>query len=82
IAVNGQTLRYRFPKDGAEQTITVPNDYLPFTDGIACLAAIVKGTYQPKPFEVSALENNVLVNQILDAARQSAKKGRAVLLKK
>ncbi len=82
IAVNGQTLRYRLGRNNPEQTITVPNDYLPFTDGIACLSAIVKGTYQPKPHDVSAMENNVLVNQILDAARKSAEKKRAVVLRK
>lgn len=82
IAGNRQTLRYRLGKNNPEQTITVPDTYLPFTDGIACLAAIAKGTYKPQPYDVSTINNNVLVNQILDAARKSAEKKRVVLLKK
>lgn len=82
IAVNRQTLCYRVGTNAPEQTITVPDNYLPFTDGIACLAAIARGTYQPKPFDVSAINNNVLVNQILDAARKSAVKKQVVFLKK
>lgn len=82
IAVNGQTLRYKIGKNSQEQTITVPTTYLPFTDGINCLTAIVRGTYKPQPYDVSAVQNNVLVNQILDAARKSAEKGKRVTLKK
>lgn len=82
IAVNRNTLRYRIGRNNPEQTITVPDSYLPFTDGIACLVAIAKKTYTPQPFEVSAINNNVMVNQILDAARKSAAKGKKIMLKK
>lgn len=81
IAVNGQTLRYRMGKNSQEQTITVPDTYLPFTDGITCLVAIAKGTYKPQPFDVSTIQNNIIVNQILDAARKSAKTGKQIRLK-
>ncbi len=48
----------------------------PATDEIAYLAAVVRGGIQPSG--PSSLENNLIVTEILDAARQSAKTGKRV----
>jgi predicted dehydrogenase len=55
--------------------VTSPND-----NSMAYLAAVVNGQLTPKG-DLTALDTNVIVMQILDAARESAKTGKTVTLK-
>lgn len=50
----------------------------PYNNPFAYLTAVVRGEIKVSPADLSALENNLTVVEILDAARQSAKTGRAV----
>ncbi|MCD7969628.1 MAG: Gfo/Idh/MocA family oxidoreductase [Alistipes sp.] len=52
----------------------------PFNDPYLYLKAVVRGEITMSPFDQSALENNMTVVKILDAARESARSGRAVEL--
>jgi predicted dehydrogenase len=52
----------------------------PADEPFAYLAAVVRGEVKPAPDELSALELNLVVMEILDAARQSARTGRTVTL--
>ncbi|MBX2898119.1 MAG: Gfo/Idh/MocA family oxidoreductase [Cyclobacteriaceae bacterium] len=52
----------------------------PHHDPFAYLAAVVRGEVKILPYDLSALENNLLVMEILEAAKTSAKTGKAVLL--
>ncbi|MEL6923158.1 MAG: Gfo/Idh/MocA family oxidoreductase [Bacteroidota bacterium] len=47
-------------------------------DPFALLTKVVKENYQLPPYDVSSLENNRIVMQILDAAMQSAASGRTL----
>ena len=47
-------------------------------DPFAYLAALVRGSIEPEPLDLSGLENNLLVVDILDAARLSARTGQTV----
>lgn len=53
----------------------------PFDDPFAYLAAVVREEITPKPADLSALENNLVVMEILDAAIRSAKNGKTIQLK-
>jgi predicted dehydrogenase len=53
----------------------------PHDDVIHYLTAVVRRHVTPDKWDLSSLENNLLVTEILDAARQSAKSGKAVALK-
>lgn len=53
----------------------------PFDDPFAYLAAVVGGEITPEPADLSALENNLVVMEILDAAIRSAKNGKTIQLK-
>jgi predicted dehydrogenase len=55
-------------------------DY-PVNDPFAYFAAVIRGKITLKPYDLSSLENNMLVVEILDAARQSAKSNSTVRLK-
>lgn len=52
----------------------------PVNDPFAYLAAVVRGEIKVKPADLSALENNMVVMEILEAAKESAKTGKRVLL--
>ena len=71
----------RLRKAGAEESelkLLPPPVPSPFTDEIAYLAAVVRGEIQPSG--LSSLELNLIVTEILDAARQSAQTGKRVEL--
>lgn len=53
----------------------------PLNDPFAYLAAVVRKKIKPEPFDLSSLENNMVVMEILDAAMRSAKTGKTIQLK-
>lgn len=53
----------------------------PYNDPFAYLAAVVRGEIKISPTDLSSLENNVIVVEILEAAKRSAKEGKTVSLK-
>ena len=65
-------------KQGRE--FSAPKLQPPYNDSYRYLKALVRGEIEEQPSDLSALENNVLVVQILEAAIRSAKTGRAVKL--
>ena len=52
----------------------------PHDDSYRYLKALVRGEIEEQSSDLSALENNILVVQILEAAIRSAKTGKAVQL--
>jgi Predicted dehydrogenases and related proteins len=80
IAVDRSTLRTRLRDAPSERTETLPERADPHDDPFAYLAAVVQQRVTPEPFDLSSLENNLLVVEILDAARESARTGRKVTL--
>jgi len=76
----GGSLRVRLPQMGAEETRTPPVLPPEERDSISYLMAVARGKL--KPAGLSALENNVIVIEILDAARESVRSGRTVTLGK
>jgi predicted dehydrogenase len=53
----------------------------PYDDPFAYLAAVAHGEVKIAPSDLSSLENNLIVVEILEAAKESARTGRAVFLK-
>lgn len=60
---------------------TAPRLQSPYNDSYRYLKALVRGEIEEQPYDLSALKNNILVVQILEAAIRSAKTGKAVILK-
>ena len=50
----------------------------PYDDSFRFLRAVVRGEITLPPYDLSSLENNLMVVRILDAARRSARTGRPV----
>lgn len=67
--------------DGYETVEFDLNDRIyPYNDPFAFFAAVVHGEIKPEPNDLSALENNLLVVEILEAAKKSAEEGRRIVL--
>jgi len=67
--------------DRKEDYHGVPSPAPPFNDPFAYLAAVVHGEVTVKSTDLSSLQNNMIVVEILEAARQSAKEGKVIYLK-
>jgi predicted dehydrogenase len=81
---NSSALRIRIAEgyDGfKEETITLPERMQPFGDPFSFFAAVVRKEITLPPYDLSSLENNMLVVEILDAAKESVKTKKTVLLK-
>ncbi len=75
-------LKTRTSAEGRENYQTVPPPPKPFHDPFAYLKAVIRGEIIVRPTDLSSLENNMIVVEILEAARQSAKEGKVIYLKK
>jgi predicted dehydrogenase len=81
ITVGADQMRIRHEHDTEERSITVPPLTQTEDNSLDYLAAVLSGKIAPKG-DLSALDTNVIVMQILDAARESARTGRTVRLAK
>ena len=79
IAAGGDKLRVRMPGEDSEETRTPATRTPEEHDSISYLVAVTRGRFQP--YGLSSLRNNVVVTEILDAARESARTGRTVALR-
>jgi scyllo-inositol 2-dehydrogenase (NADP+) len=76
ITVRRDELRVRRSGENQEQQQSAPELTPPNNDPIAYLSAVVSG--EIKPSGLSALDTNITVVRILDAARESARTGRTI----
>jgi predicted dehydrogenase len=82
IALNANKMRFRNSKNGAEYEKTVTDkDIAVYTNPFSYLHAVLRGKEKLEPFGLYTLENNVMVNRILEAAKRSASSGKTVKLK-
>ena len=80
IATGGNNLRVQLPGQRAEESRT-PEALKPEErDSLSYLTAVARGKF--KPYGLNSLENNVIVVEILDAARESARTGKTINLSK
>jgi len=80
LADNATSVRYRYAPATAETTLKPPSLPAPYNNPYRYLAAWIRGEVAPKPYDPCSLENNIMVAEILDAAKESAKTSRAVEL--
>ncbi len=83
-ADNRNKLRVRMAEgyDGFHETIhQLEERPAPYNDPFRFFAAVIRNEIVIAPYDLSSLENNMIVVEILDAAKQSAKKGKTVRLR-
>lgn len=79
-AVDRVTLRKRMGQRDIENTLTLPAATPPVDDVFAFLAAFLQGEAPVGHSELASLHNNMIVVEILEAARNSARTGQTVHL--
>jgi len=80
---NPTQLRVRLSKgysDFTEETYFFNERKKPFDDPFSVFAAVINGSLELEPYNVYALENNVIVMEILEAALNSADTGTTIKL--
>ncbi|MCE6988355.1 Gfo/Idh/MocA family protein [Dyadobacter sp. CY323] len=82
VAVNATTVRQRFQEKSPEETIKLDPRPAPHTDPFSVLADVVQGRLKLEKNDLYGLAVNVIAVEILDAARESAKSGKTIFLKK
>ncbi len=81
IAVNNTTMRLRNRKHKTEQSLTVTSKDIPvYEDPFSYFNDVIRGRIRIPKNGLYSLENNVLVVRILEAAKESAKKGKTVMI--
>ena len=80
ITVGADQVRLRHEHEQQEKLTTAPELSGPQKDSLDYLAAVLDGRVKDEG-DLSALDTNVTVMQILDAARESARTGRTVRLR-
>lgn len=83
-ADNRNTLRMRIPEgyEGFKETSQNLEELpAPYNDPFSLFAAVIGQEVILPPFDLSSLENNMVVMEILEAAKLSAKKGKSILIK-
>jgi len=70
---------YRLPKSGTETQRLSPLP-APVNDPYEYFAKAIQGKIKVTPYDLSSLENNMIVVKILDAARESARTGKVITL--
>jgi predicted dehydrogenase len=80
LAPDRDTIRLRREESRPEEVLSPVALPAPRHEPFAYLAAVVRGDVAVEPADLSALDNNVTVARVLDAARESAQTGRTVRL--
>lgn len=84
FADNGKDLRIRIAEgyDGFdEEKVRIEKRNTPYDDPFTYLIAVIRDEVKPEPYDLSSLENNMIVVAILEAAIKSAKEGKTIYLK-
>ncbi len=83
IAVNNNSMRLRGKAMKMEQLAQVTSkDIAVYEDPFAYFYDVLKGKVRMSSFDLYSLKNNMIVVEILEAARESAKTGKTIILKK
>jgi predicted dehydrogenase len=79
---NRSVMRTRASEAATEHTETLPERAAPGDDPFSYFKALVEKQVVPGEWDPSSLANNMIVMEILDAARRSAREGRTIALSK
>lgn len=79
-AVNTSTLRYQTADDDAIQSVTLDPRESPHDDPFSYFGAVIRGDITVTDDDLYGLTNNMIVVEILDAARESARTGQRIEL--
>lgn len=80
VIADRQGSKVRLPGAKTDEYVPAAQLQSPLHDPFTYLAAVVRGNIKPGPSDLSSLENNLLVVEILEAAKKSAASGKRIEL--
>lgn len=80
IIADRQGSKIKSAHDKPEEFIPAAGLKSPYHDPFAYIAAVVRGEVKMSATDLSSLENNMIVMEILEAAKKSVKEGRVIVL--
>jgi predicted dehydrogenase len=81
ITDNRSDMRVRLENDKAERKDVLKEREAPYNDPFTFFTALIRKEITLPKYDLSSLENNMIVVEILEAARESGKTGKVVKLK-
>jgi predicted dehydrogenase len=81
VAKNKSSISYRFAERNSDSVLHLPERKLPLNDPFSFFKAVVRKTVKMEDNDLSALPLNMVVMEILEAAKRSAKEGKTIYLK-
>ncbi|WP_299557277.1 Gfo/Idh/MocA family oxidoreductase [Seonamhaeicola sp.] len=81
ICENRTDIKYRLSERTLEAQESLKERQYPYNDPFAFFAAVVNGEITLAPYDLSSLENNMIVMEVLEAAKESAATGKTIKLK-
>ena len=82
ISDNRHDMRFRLSQKDKEHKLKLGDRPSPYNDPFALLAAVVRNEITLAPYDLYSIENNMIVVEILDAAKKSSETGQLIKLKK
>lgn len=82
LADNRSDMRIRLKGEDKEHSEKLDERTSPYDDPFAYLSAVINGKITLEEYDLSSLENNMIVVEILEAAKESAKTHKTVYLSK
>ncbi|GHS97346.1 glucose-fructose oxidoreductase [Bacteroidia bacterium] len=79
-ALNANNLEYRLKREVPKQEIRVTEFPTAANEPFNYFSNVIRGTMEVKSSDLSSLENNLIVVRILEAAKESAKEGKTIIL--
>ena len=70
---NRRTIRYKLDPRKSETEENLPPRPVPYDDPFSFFSSVVKGEVEMDKYDLSSIENNLIVVEILEAARKSSK---------
>lgn len=80
-SINSHDIKMHLRTNKSASTATLSERSKPYDNPFSYLAAVIRKEIEVDPHDLSSLDNNMIVVEILDAARWSAQTGKKVVLK-
>jgi predicted dehydrogenase len=80
ICKDRQNLLRRWKEESSNTAEALPENNAPYNDPFSYFKAVVRKEITPGKFDVSSPENNMIVMEILEAAKKSAATGKTIVL--
>jgi predicted dehydrogenase len=77
---DAERIRFKLGRNEPEKVLEADSSFIPYTDPFTWFADAIRGNIKISPLDLGSLEINLIVVQILEAAKESHETGQKVIL--